>query len=142
MGIASNINAGLYQHMHAFEVQQLQSYTYILVHHNVKVCSCSRVTIATKQATVQSEGLVCVHKGCSKASNVTSLVYQLQSGHVHGRGAKFGHTYNCMLSRIVCIYRCTNYDKLVRLCSFGSLILWILLRLPFDLLYRLNCHVE
>ena len=31
---------------------------------------------------------------------------------------------------------------IVRLCSFGSLVLWISLRLPSDLLYRSNCHVE
>ena len=31
---------------------------------------------------------------------------------------------------------------LVRLCSFGSLVLQISLRLPSDFLYRSNCHVE
>ena len=36
----SNINSGLYQHMHAFQVQQLNYNHYILGHHNVKVCSC------------------------------------------------------------------------------------------------------
>ena len=30
----------------------------------------------------------------------------------------------------------------LRLCSFGSFVLWISLRSPFDLLYRLNCHVD
>ena len=40
VGIASNINAALYQHMHAFQVQQLSYSHYILGHHNVKVCSC------------------------------------------------------------------------------------------------------
>ena len=40
VGIASDINAGLYQHMHAFQVQQLSYSYYILGHHNVKVCSC------------------------------------------------------------------------------------------------------
>ena len=28
------------------------------------------------------------------------------------------------------------------LCSFGSIILWISLWSPSDLLYRLNCHVD
>ena len=37
VGIASNINAGLHQHMHF----KYNSYShYILVHHNVKFCSC------------------------------------------------------------------------------------------------------
>ena len=33
-------------------------------------------------------------------------------------------------------------DKLVKLCSFGSFILWISLRSQTDLLYKSNCHVE
>ena len=91
----------------------------------------SRVTIAT--ATVQPN---CVHQGCSKAGNVNStLTYQLQSGQVLGQGAKQGRAFNWMLSGIVRVYRCMSYDELVRLCSFGSLVLWISLRSPSDLLY-------
>ena len=32
-------------------------------------------------------------------------------------------------------------DELVRLCSFGSLVLWISLGSPSDLLYRPNCSL-
>ena len=45
--------------------------------------------------------------------------------------AKLGHTFNCM---------CAEVGKW--LCIFGSLALWISLRLLSDLLYRLNCHVD
>ena len=86
----------------------------------------------------------CVHKGCSKAGNVnTTLMYQLQAGQVPGKGANTGLRLQLrMLSEIVHVYQCTSYDELVRLCSFGSLVLWISLRSPSDLLYKLNCHVE
>ena len=96
----------------------------------------SRVTKAT--ATVQPN---CAHKGCSKAGNVnTTLTYQLQSGQVPGQGANTGP---CPESYVFTTrYRCMSYDELVRLCSFGSLVLWISLRSPSDLLYRSNCHVE
>ena len=43
------------------------------------------------------------------------------------QSSNLGHAINCMLSGIVHVYQWTNYDELVRLCtwqcSFGSLIL-------------------
>ena len=42
VGIASNMNAGLYQHMHAFQVQQLSYNHYILGHHNVKFAAAGK----------------------------------------------------------------------------------------------------
>ena len=65
----------------------------------------------------------CVHKCCSIAGNVNTTL--LQSGRVPDPGTNFGPAFNCMLSGIIRVYRCTSYDKLVRPCSFGSLFLWI-----------------
>ena len=140
MGIASNKNAGLYQHMHAFQVQQLQSL------HPAQCKSLqlqeSRVSNNSKRQQCSQEP-VCVHKDCSKAGNVnTTLTYQLQSGQVLGLGANLGLAFNCMLSGIVSACWRMSYHKLVRLCRFGSLIPWISLRSPSDLLYSSNCHVE
>ena len=46
-----------------------------------------------------------------------------------------GHAFNCTW--------CTGaVVSVVRLRSFGSLVLWILLRSPLDLLYRWNSHVD
>ena len=141
MGIAivSNTNSGLYQHMHAFQVQQLQSLHLGTPQSTSLQLQASRVTIAT--ATVQPN---CVHQGCSKAGNVnTTLTYpNCNLGRYRVRVPTQGRAFNCMLSGIVRVYRCTSTDELVRLCSFGSLVLWISLRSPSDLLYRLNCHVE
>ena len=51
-------------------------------------------------------------------------------------GAKLGHTF------IIALGLCyANVGKLKQ-CSFDNLVLWISLRLLYDLLYRLNCHVD
>ena len=80
-----------------------------------------------------------------------SLLKNIRGGHSVGEQSTLwhrvrmptqGHAFNCMLSGIVRVYQCTSTDELVRLCSFGSLVLWISFRSPSNLLYRSNCHVE
>ena len=72
---------------------------------------------------------------CSRTVQLVSVKHRYdtnmtsrRSSIIYGQ-AKFGHTFNCMLSGIACVYQCTNYNQLVRLCCFGSLVLWISLRL-------------
>ena len=79
--ITNIVNAGLYQHMHTFQVQQLQS-----LHPGTPQCKslqlqASRVTRSNRQQCSQRP--VCVHKGCSKAGNVNTTLtctYQLRTG--------------------------------------------------------------
>ena len=58
-------NAGLYQHMHSYQVQQLQSLltsclglVWSLGHHNVKVCSCRQ---QSNNSNINSAAIYCVH---------------------------------------------------------------------------------
>ena len=71
---------------------------------------------------------------------------QLQSGRVPGQGANTGlHLQLHAVRNRPClpVYELQQANFfLVRLCSFGSLVLQISLRLPSDLLYRSNCHVK
>ena len=66
----------------------------------------------------------------TKNSNMQEMLCNLP-----GVGAKLGRAFNCTWSMI--------YAEVTKtLCSFGSLVLRVSLRLPSDLLYRLNCHVD
>ena len=66
--------------------------------------------------------------------SLLTRAYQLQSGQVPGQGANTGP---CPESSVFTARSLLVYE-LVRLCSFGSIVLWISLRPPSDLLYRSN----
>ena len=82
MGIASNMNAGLYQHMHAFQVQKL---SYNLGHHNVKFAAAGK---QSNNNNCAARDQFVYTRAVATAGNVnTTLTYQLQSGLVPGQGA-------------------------------------------------------
>ena len=60
---------------------------------------------------------------CQHSIALNEKVYCNQRGY-RVRMSTQGRTFNCMLSGIVRVYRCTSTDdELVRLCSFGSLVM-------------------
>ena len=136
VGIASNINAGLYQHMHAFQVQQLQS-----LRPGTPQCKSLQLQASrVYNSNSNSAAKLCTPRLHQSTQCKHNTYVQLRGYRV--RVPTQGRAFNCMLSGIVRVYRCMSYNELVRLCSFGSFVLWISLRLPSVFLYRSNCHVE
>ena len=116
------INTGLCQHMHAFQVQQLQSlHPGTLKCKSLQLKAC-RVTIAKGNGAAK----LCTQVHCCrKAGNINTTLRTCINCNLGGYRVRVptqGHAFNCMLSGIVHVYRCTSYYKLGRLCTF--MYLW------------------
>ena len=102
---------------------------WMLGHHIIKVEVVGRLCISNSVA----RQLFVYTKKSSRKCERKCYVNTTQSGRVGGQ------IRPCLQLHLV--HGMLRPAKL-RLCSFGSLVVWILLRSQSDLLYRLNCHVD